>query len=178
MLESIKNRSEMITNVGLVVLIGLTLFFAVSIFNKRGDDAAKDEPTQPPSPNKIVIPGGKVKLEGVDFAANGRTLALVVQKSCGYCTASMPFYQKLIPHAKEAGVPVIVLAPDTVDESKQYFAKNGVEGDLGFHRASMSSVNARGTPTIILYNNEGAELRRWVGKLQSAAAEKDVLDQL
>lgn len=168
----------MITNIGLLVLIGLTIFFTVSIFNKRGNDVPKAEENQPPSPNRVTIPGPKAKIEGVDFAANGRTLALVVQKSCGYCTASMPFYQKLIPHANEAGVPVIVVAPDTVDESKQYFAKNGVEGNLDFHSANMSSVNARGTPTIILYDDKGAELKRWVGKLQSAAAEQDVLDQL
>lgn len=178
MLETLRNHSEKITNIGLVVLIGLTMFFAISLYKGRGAETARDEAPQPPSPNKVVIPGAKAKLDGVDFAANGRTLALVVQKSCGYCTASMPFYQKLIPSANEAGVPVIVVAPDTVDESKQYFAKNGVEGQVDYHQASMSSVNARGTPTIILYDNEGKELRRWVGKLQSAAAEKDVIDQL
>lgn len=176
MFEWIKKRSELIANISLVVTIGLVIYFAASIYVSRTSQP-EAEP-QETSANKVIIPGARAKLEGVDFAANGRTLALVVQKSCGYCRASMPFYQKLIPHANEAGVPVIVVAPDTVEESKAYFAKNGVEGQLDFHSAAMSAVNARGTPTIILYDNNGAEVKRWVGKLQSTTAEQAVLDQL
>ena len=117
-----------------------------------------------PAPQREIAKGTKISLPNVEWQSNQKTILLVLQKSCRYCTESMPFYKTLIPKASEKGVRVIAVLPDSVEESSQYFKENGLELPE-IHQSSLNMVNAQGTPTLMLLNEKGEVSDSWVGKL-------------
>jgi thioredoxin-related protein len=109
--------------------------------------------------------GNKVSMPDVDWAKNGRTLLLVLQKDCHFCTESAPFYQRLVREtAEQRNVRLIAALPNTVDESKQYLSNLGVSIDE-VKQASLNSIGVEGTPTLILVDGTGKIEASWVGQL-------------
>ena len=49
------------------------------------------KPAEPSGPK----PGIRMNVAGVNWAGNGHTLVLALQKGCHFCSDSAPFYQKL-----------------------------------------------------------------------------------
>src|ERR1041384_8744722 len=65
--------------------------------------------------------GRKVSLPDVDWAKNGQTLLLVLQRGCHFCTESAPFYQRLTHWADESHkVQLIAVLPQDTDTGRQY----------------------------------------------------------
>jgi hypothetical protein len=124
-----------------------------------------------------VSPGEKIPLTEVDWSKNGRTLLLVLQKDCHFCTESAPFYQRLVKETSNRGdVRLVALLPQQIADGKQYLDQLGVSiADV--RQVSPGQVKVHGTPTLILVNENGVVTDVWAGKLQSDA-ESQVLNKL
>src|ERR1041385_3623548 len=73
------------------------------------------------------IVGKKLPVPEIDWAANGRTLLLVLQTNCRYCTESAPFYKELVK-GQSAGsdLKLVAVFPNSVDDAKAYLQSVGV----------------------------------------------------
>jgi len=124
--------------------------------------------------NTQIPPGTKVSIDGVDWAKNGQTLVLVLSDQCHFCGESAPFYQRLVrEHGKTRLVAVV---PQTVDRGRRYLNKLDVTVD-DVKQASFGSLGVRGTPTLILVDNNGSAIKSWIGKL-APNVEAAVIDTL
>ena len=118
-----------------------------------------------------IKPGTKLSLPGVDWNKGDRTLLLVLSTTCRFCTESAPFYQRLAQeNAKNGGVSLIALLPQSVGESQKYLNDLGVSID-DIRQAPLDAVKATATPTLIMVDRTGSVTESWVGKLP---AEKEV----
>lgn len=165
-MSSLHKRIELLANVAIIVvaiLIGVVLvqrfFFAGTV-----------------QPSKQIAIGSKVSLPGVEWDKNGKTLVLVLQKGCRFCSESAPFYQRLAQATAAKGVKLIAVLPQSTDEGHEYLNTLSVP-IIDIRQASLSSLNVSGTPTLILVNDKGEVAASWVGKLPSDK-ESEVLAQL
>ena len=129
-------------------------------------------PTAQPSPAQARIqPGTKLSVPGLEWGKNERTLLLVLSTTCRFCTESSPFYQRLAQEkAKKAGVGLVAVLPQSVDESQKYLNGLGVFVD-DIKQVGPDAVPVTGTPTLIMADRTGAVVESWAGKLP---AEKEV----
>jgi thioredoxin-related protein len=128
------------------------------------------------APLKIAA-GTKVHLEDVDWAKNGQTLLVVLQKGCHFCAESAPFYQGLTREMEESkSAKLIAVLPQEVNESQQYLADLKVPISE-VKKISPDLLGVSGTPTLILVNSAGAVIDSWTGKLTSDK-EIEVLNKL
>lgn len=111
----------------------------------------------------------------VDYARAPRTLLLVTASTCGYCTASMPFYRRLEPAAVAAGVEMVALTAEDVTVNAGYLREHALSASVV--RLTDNALRVRGTPTLLLVNANGQLLGQWVGKL-SARDETAVMTAL
>jgi len=116
----------------------------------------------------------RISLPDVDWRANGQTLVLAVSSACHFCTESGPFYQQLAK--AQGGTRLVAVLPQPVEQGKSYFERLGVSVDE-VRQSSLSSINVRGTPTLILVNSDGVVIDTWVGKLR-AEDEAEVLSKM
>ena len=121
--------------------------------------------------------GAKIDLPGVDFTSQDKTLLLVLQKGCHFCSESAPFYQRLAREvADKAGrVRVLAVLPQAVEEGRGYLSELGVPA-LDVQQAKLGALSVGGTPTLIMLS-KGTVTDVWVGKLD-AAEESQVLSKL
>lgn len=130
-------------------------------------------PTAPVS----IASGDKLALPDTDWARNGRTLVLVLQKGCHFCSESAPFYKKLVEQTEQPGKPhLIAVLPQNPKESADYLSSLGVPiGDV--RQARLTDVRVHGTPTLLLVGSNGVVNRVWIGKLKPEK-ESEVLQSL
>jgi thioredoxin-related protein len=167
--KSITQKIEFSANIAIIVVA--VLLSIVLIKSYLLPDRSKE-------PRDLRVPtGSKVSVPGVDWAGNNRTLLVVLQKGCHFCSESAPFYQRLVREVGTAGNPhLIAVLPQTVDEGKKYLNELGVPIE-DIKQAELDAVGVGGTPTLVLVNNQGVVVNSWVGKL-SAENEEGVLRQL
>lgn len=128
-------------------------------------------------PSLKITAGTKVPLQDVDWARNGQTLLLVLQKGCHFCAESAPFYQGLTKEMESSkSAKLIAVLPQEVNVGQQYLA------DLKVPISEVKKIGpdflgVSGTPTLILVNNAGEVVDSWTGKL-SPDKEIEVLKKL
>ena len=137
--------------------------------------------SSPPAPESrdYRIPAGtKLSLPEVDWAHNGETLLLVLQKGCHFCAESAPFYQRLARDAAAAQsrIRLVAVLPQETSEAKQYLSSLNVPIDE-VKQSALDALGVQGTPTLILVNEKGEVMQSWVGKLP-AEKEAEVLRQV
>ena len=112
-------------------------------------------------------------LPGLMADARSRVLVLAVKDTCRYCTASMPFYQRLVQTVRDQGsvVRLVGVCP-TGDSCADYFKQHAVpiEETVGVTAGAIKIV---GTPTVILVTG-GKVTSVWTGQL-TPAREEEVL---
>jgi hypothetical protein len=157
-------KLEIAANVGIVlvaVLLGYVLLDRY-VFHKA------------PAVRPSIAVGETISLTGVDWQRNGRTLLLVLQKGCHYCTESAPFYQKLARQAEQSGkVHLIAVLPQPRKEADEYLGGIGL-AIVDVREARLGAIKVRGTPTLLLVSNTGVVQKAWIGKLP-ADRESEVL---
>lgn len=121
--------------------------------------------------------GSKVEVAGVDLSGEERTLLLVVQKGCHFCTDSGPFYQRLAREAAARGgrVKLLAVVPHDADEGRKYLSDLGVPVER-VAQASLRKLDVSGTPTLIMLDH-GKVSDVWVGAL-TPERESEVLARL
>lgn len=167
MSSKIYQRVELVTNIAIILVAILLGYFLIQKF------FFQQKLQQPPVE---IVKGTKVSLTDTDWSANRKTLILVLQKDCHFCSESMPFYKKLSEKAKEKGIKLIAVLPNSREESQLYLKENGLEIQE-IKQAQLNSINVRGTPTLILVNDKSEVLDSWIGKLPSQK-EQEVIDKL
>jgi thioredoxin-related protein len=121
--------------------------------------------------------GSKIELAGTDLSKEDKTLLLVLQKGCHFCTDSGPFYQRLAREASARGdrVKLLAVLPQNEEEGRRYLSDLGVPIER-VTQASLSKLDVSGTPTLILLDR-GKVSDVWVGKLPDES-EAEVLSKL
>lgn len=157
-------KIETVANLTIILVAILLGYFLIQKFFFQQN-------SQPPTE---IVKGTKISLPDIDWKANRKTLLLVLQKGCHFCSESMPFYKNLVEKTKEKGVKLVAVLPDSREESQQYLRENGVE----IQEIRQFQLNlVQGTPTLILLGEQGEVLNSWIGKLPSEK-EKEVTDNL
>ncbi|MGI8467685.1 MAG: peroxiredoxin family protein [Pyrinomonadaceae bacterium] len=117
-----------------------------------------------------------LKIDGVDFSQQPKTVVLALQPGCHFCTESAPFYKRLIESSRDRNIKIVAVLPSSLKESQDYLQKLGID-NLEIKESSLNSLNVQGTPTLILANEKGEVINTWVGKLP-ASKEDDVINSI
>ncbi len=165
-MSTLYKRIELLANVAIIVvaiMLGVVLvqrfFFAKT--------------AQPPP--EIAV-GTKISLPEVEWAKNGKTVLVVLQKGCHFCAESAPFYQRLAQTAAARNVKLIAVLPQPPAEGQEYLNALSVP-ITDIRQAPLNMINVSGTPTLILVDDKGAAAATWVGKLPPEK-ESEVLERL
>ena len=147
---------------------------------ENSDGVASGEPNPRANPSNRsqqvspIQPGTKIEMPGINWTKNGQTLILALSDKFHFCTESAPFYQRL---AKQRGKTLLVaVLPQPVDQGRKYLEGLGVAID-DIRQVSFPAIGLRGTPTLILADNNGVAIESWIGKLPPSR-EEDVLGRL
>jgi thioredoxin-related protein len=159
-------KIELLANVAIIVVAALLGYFLIKNFFFQ--------PNTPTKQSLEIVKGTKIPLSDIDWQTNQKTLLLVLQKDCKFCTESMSFYKTLVEKSKEKNTKLIAILPNSSEESVQYLKENGVEIQE-IKQSQLNEINVRGTPTLILLNEKGEVLNSWIGKLP-AQKEKEVAE--
>lgn len=162
-------RLELVANV-LVIIVAVLL--GIVLVQKHLLSPASASPPAPPTPTV----GSKISLPDTNWSDNSKTVLLVLQKGCRYCTDSAPFYKRLIEHVKGKNIKIVAALPQTREDAVSYLNELGLAG-LEIKQAELPSLSVGGTPTLILVNNQGEISNFWVGQL-TREKEAEVLEKL
>lgn len=122
-----------------------------------------------PQPSEFV-PGDKLPQDaGVNLAQADYTLLMFLSSRCGYCTASMPFYNRLSKARADsvASIQLAALSAEPHEVLERYLAEHAVTLDaaVGLSPGQFRDMRVRGTPTLILATRDGIVRNVWRGRL-------------
>jgi thiol-disulfide isomerase/thioredoxin len=139
-------------------IIGTCLFIA-------GTLAYRSRTLSPPPyrAGDTLTDKGKLGLAGAP-----RTLVVVTNSYCHFCSESMPFYQKLSQLSRRSGARFVAATAEDPERNRAYLGANGVFADAVVSVWD-SKLNIHATPTIIVVNSNGTVVGCWVGKLPEQA---------
>lgn len=168
-LEGAANVLIIIVTIMLGVVIAKQFFFASpTVINANGQNNSLSQPQ--------VIINAPLKIEGVNFAEQSKTLIVALQAGCPYCSQSAPFYKRLIEESRDKNVKIVAVLPTSLEESKDYIQKLGID-NLEVKQSTLDNIQVRGTPTLLLTNDKGEVTNAWVGKLP-APKEDEVINAI
>lgn len=163
-----KSKLEMIANLVIIVTgISATAFLANRYF---------DGPDAPALQRDVYQPGELLAADlPIRVSDAERTLLVVVNSRCSFCTASMPFYRRLVKeHA--GGAQIAVVGTEPLATLQEYIVKNGL-GDLPLGSVRSDYFKTRLTPLLVLIDKERRVVSSWPGKL-GPTREKEVIGRL
>jgi len=151
-------RIELLSNIAIIIvalLLGVVLvkkYFASS----------------PDTTNIRTIPAGtKISLPDVDWSKSRQTMLIVLSQGCHFCSESVPFYQHLTQEVKDrSDTRLIAVLPQPPSDGQKYLDNLGL-AIKDVIQVELSSIQVRGTPTLILVDSRGVVADAWVGKLSS-----------
>ena len=167
-MNKINQRIELAANIiFIIVAVMLGAFIAKQLFFTSTSTSSQNlASNQLQTRNNILI-----ELEGVDFSEKQKTLILGLQASCRLCADSAPFYKRLIENSRDKNIKIVAALPSSLEESQAYFQKLGING-LEIKQTSLDKLQISGTPTLILVNQKGEVINRWVGVVPSFKEEE------
>ena len=165
-LERVSNIAVILTCLAVMAQVGMGIYH-------RGTADTNPLPSRP-----VVYPtGAKISdTPGLEFTKAPKTLLLVTNSACHFCSASMPFYKRLTATAKANSTRVVAVTSEDTSTNRNYLQSNGVEFD-GVVSATEEGVLVRATPALILVRRDGGVINSWVGQL-SSEEEKAVLSNV
>ena len=159
-----KARIELLANVAIILA---TVVFVAVVINKYYQ------------PNKLSSGpvGETVTLPEVDWKKNGHTVVLALQEGCHFCTESAAFYKRLsMPLGEVSSVSIVAVLPGETESSHNYLSRLGL--DLKeIRQASLKSIKADATPSLLVIDSTGRVIAAWVGKLDTQQ-ENEVIEKL
>lgn len=116
-------------------------------------------------PQPMLGRGDRMPSEDIDWKANKNTVVLVLNKDCRFCTASAPFYRKLIADAAAEHVTFVAIMPHPVEVSRQYLKEMHLDiADV--RQKATTDLHLSGTPTLIHVDAFGIVKDIWYGQLR------------
>ena len=166
-MSKVNQKIELAANILIIVAATLLIGFVIQkyFFSKSGFQEVEG-PTV----------GSKLLLHDLDFSKTNKTLLLVLQKGCHFCSESADFYKSLIVEAKTKNVTVFAILPQDREEAEEYLRSFGIQG-IEIRQSQLSSLEVGGTPAVILTNSNGEVSNSWMGKL-SLDKEREVFSKL
>lgn len=157
-MNNLQKKLEVFANVAIILaaillcaLITQKLFFSNS-----------SEPTQAAA----AVTGTKLSIPNYEWSQHSKTVLLVLQRGCRFCTESAPFYQRLIQETQNRNAKIIAVFSQNNEEAQKYLEQLGL-GNVEVRQSTLDSLQVKGTPTLFITDNEGKVLNSWVGKLSS-----------
>jgi hypothetical protein len=99
-----------------VIACSLTIAAAV-LHNQKSQNKYRDDGVR-----TSALDGKHIALNGVDWKANSKTLVLALSTSCHFCSASAPFYRKLVDFQQgHPRLSIVAVLPQPVTEAEKYF---------------------------------------------------------
>ena len=99
-------------------------------------------------------------------------LLMFLRSTCGYCTASMPFYARLKGARDRSEGPVRLAAISAEPRSilSGYLATHSVsvDAEVALSPAAFTEFRVRGTPTLVLIDRDNTVRKVWIGQLDPA----------
>jgi len=173
-----KSRSTLdtIANVAIILVCIIASVVLVNNFLK----SREQQQAAGPRPPEVEKGEQLAALKNVVPAGTDRALVVALQPGCGFCNESMPFYKRLIDERNKKGSNVKVIAAVGREEAKaeeqQKMAEAGVQPD-SLIALDFQEIKVPGTPTVLLVDNQGKVLEKWVGKIPEDD-EDDVIEAL
>lgn len=120
--------------------------------------------------------GNKVTLGDFDWSKSNKTVLLVLQKGCRFCSESADFYRNLIKQTAGKNVTFVAVLPQSREDAEKYLRELNISG-IDVRQSQLNSLSVGGTPTIIVADGQGKITDVWQGKLP-AENENEVLAKL
>ena len=109
-------------------------------------------------------------LPGITYSDAPKTLVIALNTTCGFCTESVPFYNKLAEAHRVSKSPlrIVTVFPNSEDDVKRYVQEHQLA------LVSKASVNFQplhivGTPTMLLLDQDGKVIDFWLGRPSESA---------
>jgi hypothetical protein len=180
-------RVEIATNLSIIVvaLIGgavLVNNYLLHPYQAPASEIKKGGPDNSQTSRGKTAPSGpaegtRLSVTGVDWGGSRQTVVLALSNKCHFCSESAPFYKRLAADlAQVKDVRLVAVFPQEVGEAKKYLDGLGVPIQTVM-QATLSSLEVRGTPTLIIVDSTGEVKQSWVGRL-SAERESEVLSRV
>ncbi|SRR6266536_501708 len=112
-----------------------------------------------------IQPGTRISLPGIDWKKNTRTLLLALSTTCHFCSESAALYKQL-DKERNSNLRLIAVLPQPVSNSKKYLSSLDISVDE-VAQVPLGSLGVKGTPTLILVDQNGIVVDTWRGKLGS-----------
>lgn len=161
------NRSELIANIA-VTCMALATVAMLGYSFMRSDTA--------PASRRNPYKTGQVFDLPMDHALSTgeRSLVMIVQSRCEYCTASMPFYRALVEERARSGrrVNIVAVSLDPLEIGRAYLKEHGVEVDAVVPYKGTTPLRFNGTPTLVAIDPARRVLAVWEGRLPADAESK------
>jgi hypothetical protein len=136
---------------------------SIAVVSMVGVRFAHDQSTT--TPRKALRPGVIINdTTDLGFWRAPKTLVMVTASTCHFCSDSMPFYQRLIPLARQSGARIVALTGEPTEQNQAYLKNNGIVVD-SVSPIQSSAIAVPGTPTLILVGQSGTVFDSWTGKL-------------
>jgi hypothetical protein len=142
-----------------ISLIAVSVLFGFILLKSQ---VFPNRSSQPPE----LSPGTRLSLSGVDWKVRQRTLLLALSNQCHFCSESASFYKRLTVGVPKESVRVIAVLPQSVDIGREYLKSLDLHVEE-IRQTPMEALNIRGTPTLILVNEDGVVGKVWRGKLST-----------
>lgn len=105
--------------------------------------------------------------------AGGRTLLVYISSFCGYSTASMGFYQRLVTEARATdGLKILFASREELPVTTQYLRNHGMESQPLIQLPREFAPKLRPTPVILLIDHAGKVENVWRGRLREDGEQK------
>lgn len=114
----------------------------------------------------------------VDLTSKKKWIVLILSTECHYCQESAPFHEHLAQMLRNsADTGVIAVFPQNLQAVEQYEATYKVSFPNTVTDASLTQLQVRGTPTLLVVDQQGKVLKSWRGLLPDNS-EKEVRTEL
>lgn len=168
-----KSFIEITTNIAVLLMAIIVITFFIHHYLTQ-----RKQPT--PINLKTGFQKGQLfpQLQNINYAKSAKTLLIVLNIKCSFCTEGIPFYNQLadLQNKSKSNVDIIALFPNEEAEVRQYIQQNQIKINH-IAKVDFDSLNIGGTPTIILVDSNGKIIDFWLGKL-TMNTEQQVIKQV
>jgi hypothetical protein len=158
MRKSFKDYLEIATNV-------IVLFFAVALLLYFGNKYFSPSIDSYNGVNKKTVNGRTLKkINDLNEEKFKKTLVLVLNTNCPYCTKSVPFYKSLTEAKKPDTSQIVMAFPQPKDDVDKYLQKHNLSV-RAIYGANPIDFETEITPTIVAINDKREIINAWFGLL-------------
>ena len=163
-----KNKGTKLDIITNILTISVILLLGYVLINKF----ILNDKAVPKSSEANSLIGKQIDIPNINWSKNSQTLLIVLSTTCHFCTENVPFYQKLAQQFnKKEELKLMAVFPQQQSVAKDYLSNNKIAINDIFQIVP-SEIGVKGTPTILLLDNEGKVIQAWLGKIPASEEEK------